>query len=305
MVEHRAPARLPSDQSGPDSGCRLFIECTHLKLDLEMEPIFASLALYDLSARRKISENFYFDANSQSMMAMLSQHISRMEITTLSQRCIINITYPSPDIFIVVRVSKFALPNHISLIFMLTYFCQWVVWFTCGIICGVNFWKISVQLIHFNFAFFLFLLSWKKFCNRVTSTMSWILTSRKIRWAGKTNFDSFWKFRGCPINLDQTFVILGVLSISLPKIKILYFGCARFFFCELCSSIVKCNLWNLVSKIKITFLFLEVHFPQIISLIVEMKTRRLTCIFLFSSTLFCNFMSSYSWMITYTDGGKG
>ena len=109
MVEHRAPARLPSDQSGPDSGCRLFLECTHLKLDLEIEPIFASLALYDLSARRKISENFYFDTNSKSMMAMLSQHISRMEISTLSQRCIVNITYPSPDIFIVVRVRYFPL----------------------------------------------------------------------------------------------------------------------------------------------------------------------------------------------------
>lgn len=45
------------------------------RLELEIEPIYASMALYDAKEKKKISENFYFDLNSDSIKNMLATHI--------------------------------------------------------------------------------------------------------------------------------------------------------------------------------------------------------------------------------------
>ena len=45
------------------------------RLELEIEPIYASMALYDAKEKKKISENFYFDLNSDSIKHMLATHI--------------------------------------------------------------------------------------------------------------------------------------------------------------------------------------------------------------------------------------
>ena len=47
---------------------------TH-RFDLDIEPIWASLSLYDLRHCKKISETFYFDLNSESNLNMLDSHI--------------------------------------------------------------------------------------------------------------------------------------------------------------------------------------------------------------------------------------
>ena len=41
------------------------------RLNLKIEPIFASMALYDARERRKVSENFYFDLNSEDVRKMI------------------------------------------------------------------------------------------------------------------------------------------------------------------------------------------------------------------------------------------
>jgi len=33
------------------------------RLNIQIEPVFASMALYDAKEKKKISENFYFDLN--------------------------------------------------------------------------------------------------------------------------------------------------------------------------------------------------------------------------------------------------
>ena len=43
---------------------------------MEIEPIYASMALYDAKEKKKISENFYFDFNSDSIKHMLATHIA-------------------------------------------------------------------------------------------------------------------------------------------------------------------------------------------------------------------------------------
>ena len=55
----------------------------------------------------QISENFYFDLNPDSMKKMLYLHVPSEDTSTISKAGIFSITYPSPDVFLVIRVSSF------------------------------------------------------------------------------------------------------------------------------------------------------------------------------------------------------
>ncbi|KAF7997149.1 hypothetical protein HCN44_005426 [Aphidius gifuensis] len=85
---------------------RILIKCLQLKLDLEVEPIFATIALYDAKEKKKVSENFYVDMNSESIKKMLGSHIAYSDASTLARSCVLNISKPSPDLFLVIRLEK-------------------------------------------------------------------------------------------------------------------------------------------------------------------------------------------------------
>ncbi|KAG8238879.1 hypothetical protein J437_LFUL018440, partial [Ladona fulva] len=102
IIERRFPAEIPSEHMGH----RILVKCLQLKLDLEVEPIFAIMALYDAKEKKKVSENFYFDMNSEAMKRMLGSHIPYCDISTLSRSCIFDITYPSTDLFLVIKLEK-------------------------------------------------------------------------------------------------------------------------------------------------------------------------------------------------------
>ncbi|GCB65096.1 hypothetical protein scyTo_0013416, partial [Scyliorhinus torazame] len=70
------------------------------------QPIFGVLALYDVKEKKKISENFYFDLNSDQMKGLLRPHIPHVAISTLARSTIFSITYPSTDIFLVIKLEK-------------------------------------------------------------------------------------------------------------------------------------------------------------------------------------------------------
>lgn len=109
----------------------------HCRFEIEIEPIFGILALYDVREKKKvgalffpflppllltagqwaswkkwpncllcpqISENFYFDLNSESMKGLLRAHGTHPAISTLARSAIFSVTYPSPDIFLVIKV---------------------------------------------------------------------------------------------------------------------------------------------------------------------------------------------------------
>uniref|UniRef100_A0A670ZX89 Dedicator of cytokinesis 6 n=1 Tax=Pseudonaja textilis TaxID=8673 RepID=A0A670ZX89_PSETE len=77
------------------------------EIPFEVEPIFGSLALYDVKEKKKISENFYFDLNSEHMKSLLRTHSAHPAISTLARSAVFSLTHPSPEIFLVIKVRCF------------------------------------------------------------------------------------------------------------------------------------------------------------------------------------------------------
>ncbi|XP_069126839.1 dedicator of cytokinesis protein 7-like isoform X2 [Argopecten irradians] len=102
LIERRAPAQIPQEHFGH----RILVKCINLKLELEFEPLFATMALYDAKERKKISENFYFDLNPDNLKQMIRGHTPVQDVSTMSRACVFSITYPSPDVFLVIRLEK-------------------------------------------------------------------------------------------------------------------------------------------------------------------------------------------------------
>uniref|UniRef100_A0A8C3ACU3 Dedicator of cytokinesis 6 n=1 Tax=Cyclopterus lumpus TaxID=8103 RepID=A0A8C3ACU3_CYCLU len=101
-VERCTVPEVPKEHCGQ----RIMVKCLSLKFEIEIEPIFGTLALYDVKEKKKISENFYFDLNSDQMKGLLKPHTPHMAISTLARSAIFSITYPSADIFLVIKLEK-------------------------------------------------------------------------------------------------------------------------------------------------------------------------------------------------------
>ncbi|XP_070194616.1 dedicator of cytokinesis protein 7-like isoform X3 [Littorina saxatilis] len=101
-IERRTPAELPKEHFGH----RILVKCLQLSLEMDVEPLFVSMALYDSREKKKISETFHFDLNSEQSKRMIAGHVTRIDVSTLSRACTFSITYPSPDVFLVVRLEK-------------------------------------------------------------------------------------------------------------------------------------------------------------------------------------------------------
>lgn len=53
-----------------------------------------------------MSENFYVDMNSEGLKRMLGGHIAYSDASTLARSCVMSISKPSPDLFLVVKIEK-------------------------------------------------------------------------------------------------------------------------------------------------------------------------------------------------------
>ncbi|XP_040264247.1 dedicator of cytokinesis protein 7 isoform X4 [Bufo bufo] len=101
-IERLSVPEVPKEHFGQ----RLLVKCLSLKFEIEIEPILASLALYDAKEKKKISENFYFDLNSEQIKGMLRPYVTQAAISTLARSAVFSITYPSQDVFLVIKLEK-------------------------------------------------------------------------------------------------------------------------------------------------------------------------------------------------------
>uniref|UniRef100_A0A8C6PNT8 Dedicator of cytokinesis 8 n=1 Tax=Nothobranchius furzeri TaxID=105023 RepID=A0A8C6PNT8_NOTFU len=84
------------------------------RFEIDIEPIFATLALYDLKEKKKISENFYCDLNPEQFKNFLKNHTPNVDPSTLARSGIFSVTYPSPDIYLVIKIEKVLQQGEIS-----------------------------------------------------------------------------------------------------------------------------------------------------------------------------------------------
>ncbi|KAM4616568.1 dedicator of cytokinesis protein 8 isoform 2-T2 [Polymixia lowei] len=109
-VEIRPIPDCPKEHMGD----RILIRCQTIKFEIDIEPLFASLALYDLKEKKKISENFYCDLNTDQFKGFMRPHTPRVDQSSLARSAIFSITYPSPDIYLVIKIEKVLQQGEIS-----------------------------------------------------------------------------------------------------------------------------------------------------------------------------------------------
>ena len=73
--------------------------------NIEVEPFFCSLALYDLAARRKISESFNFDFNSDVILSGLPTFKNAHSFNRI-RRAVFHVSQRSSNIYMVLKVFK-------------------------------------------------------------------------------------------------------------------------------------------------------------------------------------------------------
>ncbi|XP_077456010.1 dedicator of cytokinesis protein 8 isoform X3 [Stigmatopora argus] len=101
-VEIRPVPDCPKEHTGD----RILIRCQSIKFEIDIEPIFTTMALYDLKEKKKISENFYCDLNSEQFKGFLRSHTPNVDPSSLARSAIFSVTYPSPDVYLVIKIEK-------------------------------------------------------------------------------------------------------------------------------------------------------------------------------------------------------
>uniref|UniRef100_A0A2K5DF75 Dedicator of cytokinesis 8 n=1 Tax=Aotus nancymaae TaxID=37293 RepID=A0A2K5DF75_AOTNA len=101
-VEIRPVPECPKEHLGN----RILVKLLMLKFEIEIEPLFASIALYDVKERKKISENFHCDLNSDQFKGFLRAHTPSVAASSQARSAVFSVTYPSSDIYLVVKIEK-------------------------------------------------------------------------------------------------------------------------------------------------------------------------------------------------------
>jgi hypothetical protein len=87
-------------------GTRFWVEPKELTFNLgNVEPFFCTMALYDLNKKTRISENFYYDINTDDNSRMLAVCPDKL-IFRRQTSAIFSVAQPSADIWLVLRVEK-------------------------------------------------------------------------------------------------------------------------------------------------------------------------------------------------------
>ena len=76
------------------------------RFDLNIEPVFAVMALYDAKEKKKISESFHLDCNPSDIQQKWKDNREERSLASLSRSAVFNITYPSSDVYLIIKVSN-------------------------------------------------------------------------------------------------------------------------------------------------------------------------------------------------------
>lgn len=86
-------------------GRRYVVRFSTLQFRASIEPFFASAALYDLTTRQRVSEQFHFDLNPAGIAGMLNGGSARGP-TDDCRQALFSVSAPGPSVFLVVKVEK-------------------------------------------------------------------------------------------------------------------------------------------------------------------------------------------------------
>lgn len=132
LALHLKSASSSHDQIEPYKevfGHRVFIKCENIKFKLQavderdnlcqVEPYYTTLCLFDARSGRKLTENFHFDVNSNSIRNTFASMNGESACGDLNlpqklpsdwilyrRQAVFSITNPHPDIFLVVKIEK-------------------------------------------------------------------------------------------------------------------------------------------------------------------------------------------------------
>ncbi|NWW06375.1 DOCK8 protein, partial [Oreocharis arfaki] len=104
--EDAVEIRPVPDRPKEHLGNRILVKLQTLKFEIEIEPLFACIALYDIKERKKISENFHCDLTPDSLRGFLRSHTPSIDLSTQARSAVFSVTYPSSDIYLVIKVEK-------------------------------------------------------------------------------------------------------------------------------------------------------------------------------------------------------
>ncbi|XP_054254002.1 dedicator of cytokinesis protein 8 [Indicator indicator] len=104
--EDAVEIRPVPDRPKEHLGNRILVKLQTLKFDIEIEPLFACIALYDVKERKKISENFHCDLNPDPIRGFLRSHTPSIDLSTQARSAVFSVTYPSSDIYLVIKIEK-------------------------------------------------------------------------------------------------------------------------------------------------------------------------------------------------------
>lgn len=98
----------PVEPLRPKFETRIMVQMKNLRFSLGYEePFFISAAFYDIDKRLRLSETFYTEFNDQNelLKALLSKWHDTPEPESQAKRFIANLSYQSPSIYLVIRVT--------------------------------------------------------------------------------------------------------------------------------------------------------------------------------------------------------
>ncbi|CAB3399746.1 unnamed protein product [Caenorhabditis bovis] len=100
QLEKRAIPHLPEEEERP----RLFVKVEKINVEPFFEPLFVSMAIYDIRQKMKVTESVHFSIVDNDKLDMLGKHQPKYVNSNL--QALFNVSGPVIDMFLVIKIEK-------------------------------------------------------------------------------------------------------------------------------------------------------------------------------------------------------